>query len=210
VSRASPRPRLQARAWRQPPLCHLLLEVLQAVHQPHVGADPPALSLGRIIRVVDAEFGVLEEAVGDNQASRPAGALLAVNKHFLPFLGTLVDGFAKVQKVRRDIGIVVPRHMDVLGLLERLRLRRRRGVVLWEIFICRGEAGGRCCSLGDRRVFGGCILGLRRCRGRLEGVDDFASHIDDHVEAGRLICSRLEVEVNLVAVDGNRAIWVTR
>jgi hypothetical protein len=50
------------------------------------------------------------------------------------------------------------------------------------------------------------LIGRSSCK----GIADFTGDIDDHVKARRLFCSWLEIEKDIVAVDGNRAIGIPR
>lgn len=90
---ASPGTRFESRAGKLL-FGDLLLEILKAVHEPHVGADPSALCLCRVVRIVYAQLGILVDAVRNDQTGRSTCALLAVDQHLLPFLCSLINGFA--------------------------------------------------------------------------------------------------------------------
>ena len=187
------------------------MKVLQAVHQSHVRADPPALRLRRIVSVVHAQLGILIEAVGNDQTRRSAGTLLAMHKDLLALLCPLLNNLTKVHQVLADVGIVVPRHMNVLGFFQALGLRGRRcaiGGLSREILESRCKTGCRHGGLRDGGILGRVLLGVCACRGSFEGIDYFARNVDDDVEAGRLLRAWFEVEEDIVSVDGDGTLRV--
>lgn len=104
------------------PFGDVLLEVLEAVHELHVGANPLALELCCMVCIIDTELWVAVETVCDDQTCRAASTLLAVNKDLLALPGPLVYRLTELHKIGSNIGVVVPRHMNILGGVERVRL----------------------------------------------------------------------------------------
>lgn len=127
---APPGSRLQAstRDSQSLPRRDFFLEILQAVHQPHIGADPPALRLGRVVSIVDGQVGILIQPVGNDQAGRSAGTLLAVDQNLLAVLCPPFDCFAEPHEILANIGVVIPGNVNILWLLERLGPGGRRRV----------------------------------------------------------------------------------
>ena len=177
---------------RQLLLRNLLLEILQTIHQAHVGTDPPAFLLRCVVCVVDAHTGMLVKPIGDNKTGGAAGALLAVYKNLLAFSRPLLDLLTKHHKIRRDICVVVPRHVDVLWFLEKIRFRCR-----WRFYpISRRrvlERGGETIIRHGRirngrfygrslRAEGALLISLSIHARALKRIENLAGYIDNDVK----------------------------
>lgn len=164
--------------------------------------------MGSIVSIVDSKFGPLEQSVGNDQTSRSTSTLLAVDKHTLASLGSIIDNMAQVHKIGGNVSVVVPRNMDILGLLELKGLGRcwclSRIVALRELPGCH-EAGCGHGSVGlsDRH---------RASRGLVDfkWVADLPGAVDDHIKACCLLCGRFRVEEDVVSIDGNWSVRVSR
>lgn len=134
VRRGAAAPRLVSRAGRQFPPRDLLLEVLETIHQSHIGADPSALSLRSVIGIVHAQLGVLVQAVGDYQTGRATRTLLTVHQNLLSCQRLSLDSLTQEHEIAANVGVVVPGYVDILGLVGREhRFRGRWRPVLWDI-----------------------------------------------------------------------------
>lgn len=126
LGRAPARAGLVSGGRRHTLLAQVLVEVLKRVHELHVRANPLALGLGGVVRVVDTELGLSVETVGNDQTGRATGTLLTVNQDFLALLCAALNRFTEMHQVRSNVRVVIPRHVDVLGRRERVRLWRSR------------------------------------------------------------------------------------
>jgi hypothetical protein len=138
-----------------------------------------------------------------------------MDQYLLSVVRLLIYELAEVHQIRGDVSVVIPGHMDILGLLKRLSLGRRRRVscVFRHKLKGRSKASNCNCGIRDRRVICGLFLGfhvLLSGTESLERVLHLTCNIDDQVKSRSFLRGRLKVQEHIVRVDADWSVRIPR